>query len=147
MRLEADVAAVVAHGLIGTLAVVSGAADLLGPTSAVDEQQRHELSTMLIAQLGTFNEGLRVLLEDCSDAFGDAATRLAVIATTFRDLGTAERALALASIISSASVLNTGLGALVRGLSSEVVAMLDSLQRVDVQHCGPAVSPDTFTSL
>lgn len=127
---ERDVDAVIAHGLLNTLAVVTGAAHLL-----VDDNrgQAGDQTPMLVAlmasHLDTFNEGLTALLSHCSVAFVDAGNRLALIAKTFLQLPVAERPVVLAGLLGSAATLHTGLFALVRGLPPEVVELLDSLQR------------------
>ena len=127
---ERDLAAVVAHGLLNTAAVISGSAHTLrfyGERLSSDD--RMAMMTALSTHSALLDEGLRVLLEHCSDPFGDAATVVALTVHTIAEVSPRDLPFVLDGLIDRIQVLTTGLQALVRGLRPEVVALLESLPR------------------
>jgi hypothetical protein len=127
---ERQLAAVVAHGLINSLAVVSGAAhtvitygDRLPPTD------RDAMLCAIARGAEHFDAELRVILEDCSEPFGDAATAMALAGRAIHAVPADELPAVLEGIIDRGNVLRSGLEALVRGLPRDVVEVLDSLGR------------------
>src|SRR3954452_12247656 len=74
-----ELEAIVAHGLLNSLAVLSGAAaTLLAYGRQMEEEDVATLVTAIDAQSGVFTEGLKVLLEHSSVAFADAATAVSL---------------------------------------------------------------------
>jgi hypothetical protein len=122
-------AAVVAHGLLSTAAVLAGAAHGLLHPERLTAEVREELIETLTDHAATFDEGLRVLVRHCSDAFGDAATTIALTAGTVRQLPDEDLPSVLHGIVDGIKILRIGLEALIRGLPPDVVSLLDSLQR------------------
>ena len=125
-----ELSAIVAHGLLNTLAVLSGSAATLrefGPR--LSDEQRASMTAALVSHAELFTEGLDVLLRHCSDAFADAAWIVESIGRRFRAAMADDQAVMLERLEVSTTVLRNGLQALVRGLPSETVELLDSLQR------------------
>ena len=130
MANERDLAAVVAHGLLNTAAVLSGSAHTLrsyGERLSGDD--RAALMKALSTHSALLDEGLKVLMEHCSDPFGDAATVVALTVHTIDSVPPLDLPFVLDGLIDRIQVLTAGLQALVRGLPPEVVALLESLQR------------------
>jgi hypothetical protein len=127
---DREMAAVIAHGLMNTLAAVAGAARTIrryGPR--LTETDRDELLSTIVDHAAVFSDGLGAILRHCSDAFGDAATAMALAARTVRVLPEDELDHVLDGLIAHCSVLELGLSAMVRGLPSEVLDFLNELQR------------------
>ena len=127
---DVELSAIVAHGLLNTLAVLSGSAATLRQFGArLSDEQRESMTAALVSHAELFTEGLDVLLRHCSDAFADAAWIVESIGRRFRAAMGDDRAVMLERLDVSATVLRNGLQALVRGLPPETVELLDSLQR------------------
>lgn len=126
---EREMAAVVAHGLINTLAVITGSASTLCLYGErLTETDVSDLFAGLTSNIQLFEDVLSTIVEECSAAFADAATTLVLAARSFEALTPGDRDVVLDAIVDKSKVLHTGLSALVRGLSPEVVAVLDSLR-------------------
>jgi hypothetical protein len=124
----ADLEAVVAHGLLNSLAVLSGAAaTLLQFGSAMDEGDVATLVEAIDAQSCVFTEGLKVLLEHSSLAMADAATAVALGSAVCSSLPAEQRDRVLGTLVRRSRELRNVLDGLVRGLPSEVLDLLDSL--------------------
>jgi hypothetical protein len=127
---ERELAGVIAHGLMNSLAAVCGAAGTLRRYDGrLTDGDRDELLTTIVEHAEVFNDGLAAILRHCSDAFGDAATTMALAARTVRALPCEDLPPVLDGLIAHCSVLELGLAAMVRGLSRDVVSYLDSLRR------------------
>ena len=130
MTAERTLSAILAHGLLNTASIISASARALRQTGdrlpAVD---REDLTATLAAHAALLDDGLRGLLEHCSDAFGDAATVVALTARTITAVPAGELSMVLQGLIDGAEVVKAGLGSLVRGLPQDLVTALDSLQR------------------
>ena len=126
---EREMAAVVAHGLINTLAVITGSASTLCLYGdRLTETDVSGLFAGLTSNIQLFEDVLSTIVEECSADFADAATMLVLAARSFEALTPADRGVVLEAIVDRGKVLHTGLSALVRGLSPEVVSLLDSLR-------------------
>ena len=127
---EVELSAIVAHGLLNTLAVISGSGATMqqfGPTLSAEEHE--QMTAALVSHSELFTEGLDVLLRHCSDAFADAAWIVESIGRRFRAAADDDREVMLDRLADSTSVLRSGLQSLVRGLPPETIDLLDSLQR------------------
>jgi hypothetical protein len=126
---DRDLAAVVAHGLLNSLAaLVASAATLLRLGARLKAEDEEELVEMIIAQSVVFIDGLHLLLQHCSDPFADAATTVALVPRAISRLSSDERHDVLEGLLAGSKVLEQGLHALVRGLPPDVVSLLDGLQ-------------------
>lgn len=129
MTNERELAAVVAHGLLNTTAVLASSAHTLrSHADRLTDDDRLLLTTALVTHSALLAEGLNVLLHHCSDQFGDAATVIALTASTIAAVPDADLPMVLDGIVNRVKILSTGLEALVRGLPHEVLALLDSLR-------------------
>ena len=124
------VAAVIAHGLLNTLAAVDGSARTLrryGHQLADDDYAA--LLDTIVDNAAVFSDGLQAILESCSEPFGDAATTMALAACAVRSVPEPELPAILDGIIARSSVLEMGLEAMVRGIPAAQLEQLDQLQR------------------
>jgi hypothetical protein len=127
---ERELAAVVAHGLLNTVTVVAGSARTLRQQGhRLTEDDRQELLAAIVGNAQVFCDALDAILSHCSDAFGDAATTMALAARTIRCVPIDDLPPVLDGISEHAKVLEAGLSAMVRGLPADVVAFLDGLRR------------------
>ena len=123
-----ELEAIVAHGLLNSLAVLSGAARaLLAYGSQLEDEDINTLVTAIDAQSEVFTEGLKVLLEHSSVAFADAATAVSLGAAVCGSLSAERRAAVLTTLVKRSKELKTALDGLVRGLPPDVLELLDSL--------------------
>ena len=123
-----ELEAIVAHGLLNSLAVLSGAAStLLAYGPSMEEDDVATLVTAIDEQSGMFTEGLKVLLEHSSIALADAATAISLGSGLCSSLEAARRAEVLATLVRRSKELKKALDGLVRGLPPEVLDLLDSL--------------------
>jgi K+-sensing histidine kinase KdpD len=123
-----ELEAIVAHGLLNSLAVLSGAAGtLLAYGASMEEEDVATLVTAIDEQSGMFTEGLKVLLEHSSVAFADAATAVSLGAAVCGSLSAERRAAVLTTLVKRSKELKTALDGLVRGLPPDVLELLDSL--------------------
>jgi hypothetical protein len=128
--LDRELAAVIAHGLMNTVAAVSGSARTLRRYGhRLGEEDYEQLVASIVDNASVFVDGLDAILENCSDAFGDAATTMALAARTIRSVPEADLPAVLDGIVAHSSVLELGLGSMVRGLPRDVLRFLDGLQR------------------
>jgi hypothetical protein len=123
-----ELEAIVAHGLLNSLAVLSGAAGtLLAYGRDMEDDDVAMLVEAIDAQSLVFLEGLRVLLEHSTVAFADAATAVSLGAAVCGSLSDERRAAVLTTLVTRSKELKSALDGLVRGLSPEVLELLDSL--------------------
>jgi hypothetical protein len=123
-----DLEAVVAHGLLNSLAVLSGAAGtLLAYGSGMSDDDVLTLVTAIDAQSEVFTEGLKVLLAHSTLAFADAATAVSLGSGVCGSLSAERRAAVLDMLVRRSRELKSALDGLVRGLPPEVLELLDSL--------------------
>ena len=130
MRPEVDqqreLDAIIAHGLLNSLAIISGAAATVlqyGP--ALGEDDVRVLIAAIDEQSAVFTDGLQVVVRHASDTFADAATAIALAAGVADRLDPADRPIALEALVNRAGVLRQVLDGLVRGLPAEVLSLLD----------------------
>lgn len=126
---DRELAAVVAHGLLNTLAVLSSATgalmsygDALLPTVAAG------LVTTIVLQSKLIGDGLVIVLPHASESFNVAAAGIAASGVLLAVPGGASAEL-LADLVADCATVRGGLGSLVRGLPDEVVEFLDRLRR------------------
>ena len=123
-----ELEAIVAHGLLNSLAVMSGAAGtLLAYGSEMGADDVETLVNAIDAQSCVFTEGLKVLLEHSTVAFADAATAVSLGSAVCGSLSSERRAGVLAMLVRRSRELKSALDGLVRGLPPEVLELLDSL--------------------
>ena len=123
-----ELEAIVAHGLLNSLAVMSGAAGtILQYGSAMDEADVETLVAAIDAQSCVFTEGLKVLLEHASVTFVDAATAVSLGSGVCGRLPSERRDQVLDMLVRRSKELKSALDGLVRGLPPEVLELLDSL--------------------
>lgn len=124
---DRELAGVVAHGLLNTLAVLSSAAGalrrhnvVLAPSAADD------LVNTIVAQSKLIGDGLTIVLPYASHPFRVAAAGIvASVARVAAPCGASEEL--LEDLIADCVTVGRGLGSLVRGLPEEVVELLDGL--------------------
>ena len=126
MDAQRELEAVVAHGLLNSLAVISGAAaTLLEHGHAMGEDDVRTLTTAIDEQSTIFTDGLQVVVRHASDTFADAATAVALAAGVANHVAPDDRSIALEALVRRAGLLRQVLDGLVRGLPDEVLALLD----------------------
>jgi K+-sensing histidine kinase KdpD len=123
-----ELEAIVAHGLLNSLAVLSGAAaTLLAYGRDMEDEDVATLVMAIDAQSGVFTEGLKVLLEHSTVAFADAATAISLGAAVCGSLSAERRVHVLTTLVKRSKELKSALDGLVRGLPPDVLELLDSL--------------------
>lgn len=123
-----ELEAIVAHGLLNSLAVMSGAAGtLLAYGNDLGDTDVETLVAAIDAQSCVFTEGLKVLLEHSGIAFADAATAVALGSGVCGSLSPERRGQVLDMLVRRSRELKAALDGLVRGLPPEVLELLDSL--------------------
>lgn len=123
-----ELEAIVAHGLLNSLAVMSGAAGtLLAYGSEMGADDVETLVNAIDAQSCVFTEGLKVLLEHSTVAFADAATAVSLGSGVCGSLPVERRDRVLDMLVRRSRELKSALDGLVRGLPPEVLELLDSL--------------------
>jgi hypothetical protein len=126
---EVELSAIVAHGLLNTLAVIAGSAATMQRFGSTMSAEQHEtMIAALVSHSELFTEGLDVLLRHCSDAFADAAWIVESIGRRFRSAPADDRQVMLERLATSTATLRSGLQSLVRGLPPDTIDLLDSLQ-------------------
>lgn len=126
MEPQRELEAIVAHGLLNSLAIISGAAaTILEHGAALADDDVRVLTAAIDEQSTVFIDGLQVVIRHASDAFADAATAVALASGVAHHVGAGERRLALDALVRRAGLLRQALDGLVRGLPDEVVALLD----------------------
>jgi hypothetical protein len=122
---QRELDAIVAHGLLNSLAVISGAAStILQYGDAMDEDDLGVLTQAIDEQSEVFTDGLQVLVRSASDVFADAATAVTLAAGVAHKLGPADRTLALEALVRRTGLVKQALDGLVRGLPAEVLDLL-----------------------
>lgn len=125
-----ELAAIVAHGLLNSLAVMSGAAGtLLAYGSELGARDVEALVSAIDSQGCVFTEGLKVLLEHSSIALADAATAVALGSSVCGELPADRRAEVLDVLVRRSHEFKSALDGLVRGLPPDVLELLDSLNQ------------------
>jgi hypothetical protein len=125
---ERELAAVVAHGLLNVLTVLAdSAATLRAYGQRLGDEDHAEILDTMEDHAVLFADGLSILLQACSDAFGDAATRIALAGRGIRHVEPEDLIDVLDGIVEGAKTLRTGLEAQVRGLPKDIVRALDGL--------------------
>lgn len=134
MTETSELEAVVAHGLLNSLAVMAGAAGtLLAYGSDLDDGDVDLLVGAIDAQSSVFMEGLKFLLEHSSVALVDAATAVSLGSAVCGSLPVERRRQVLDMLVRRSRELKTALDGLVRGLPAEVLELLDSLNPPSVR--------------
>lgn len=126
MDQQRELDAIVAHGLLNSLAIISGAAATIlqyGP--ALGEDDVRVLTAAIDEQSAVFTDGLQVLVRHATDTFADAATAIALAAGVADRLDPDDRPIALEALVNRAGVLRHVLDGLVRGLPAEILSLLD----------------------
>jgi hypothetical protein len=125
MTTNRELGAVVAHGLLNTLAVLhDAAASLLAFGHRISGDERETLVAAIEVHGETWADGLDLILEECSPAFADAASAVALLSRVVRAAHAEDLTLILDGFVSKTVTLRTGLEAQVRALPAEVLALL-----------------------
>ena len=119
--------AIVAHGLIGSLAVATGSASMLLKDKTFDPMTERWLLDSISEQATLVVEGMKTILDGATMSFADAATNVALAAGTLPRMSAADRRPVLEALLRASDVLRHILGGLVRGLPPEVIEILDEL--------------------
>lgn len=119
--------AIVAHGLIGSLAVATGSASMLLRDKTFDPATERWLLESITEQSILVVEGMKSIVDSATQSFLDAATNVALAAGTLPAMDAADRRPVLEALLRASDVLRQILGGLVRGLPPEVIEMLDGL--------------------
>ena len=119
--------AIVAHGLIGSLAVATGSASMLLKDRTFDPTTERWLLDSITEQSTLVVEGMKTILDSATQSFLDAATNVALAAGALPEVPAADRRPVLEALLRASDVLRQILGGLVRGLPPEVIEMLDEL--------------------
>lgn len=119
--------AIVAHGLMGSLAVATGSASMLLKDRTFDSTTELWLLESIAEQSSLVVEGMRTILDRHTASFLDAATNVALAAGLLASLATEHRRPVLEALLRGTDVLRQILGHLIRGLPPEVIEMLDGL--------------------
>lgn len=127
--VQRELDAVVAHGLLNSLAVISGAAaTILQFGEAMEEDDLSVLTAAIDAQSAVFTDGLQVLIRSASDAFADAATAVTLAAGIANRVGVDDRSMVLEALVERTSLIRQVLDGLVRGLPDEVLTLLGDVR-------------------
>jgi hypothetical protein len=122
---QRELDAVVAHGLLNSLAVISGAAStILQYGSALGDEDLSVLTKAIEEQSSVFADGLQVLIRQASDTFADAATAVTLAAGVADRVAAADRTMVLEALMSRTVLIRQVLDGLVRGLPDEVLSLL-----------------------
>lgn len=122
--------AVLAHGLLNSLAIIAGAAEtILQHGTALAEADVHTLTAAIEEQSLIFTDGLQVVIRQASDTFADAATAVALAAGVADHVVAGDRQLALEALVRRSALIRQVLDGLVRGLPDEVLTLLDDGRR------------------
>jgi hypothetical protein len=127
---QRELDAIVAHGLLNSLAVISGAAaTILKYGAALPVDDLDTLTNAIDEQSAVFSDGLHVLVRNASEAFADAATAVVLAAGVANRVAGEDRTLALEALLRRTALIKQTLDGLVRGLPAEVIALLDDGRR------------------
>ena len=136
--------AIVAHGLIGSLAVATGSASMLLRDKTFDPTTEQWLLDSITEQSILVVEGMKTILDGTTQSFLDAATNVALAAGSLPNVAPADRRAVLEALLRASDVLRQILGGLVRGLPPEVILMLDELSAShSLESPSPLSSPQT----
>lgn len=124
---DGTLAAIVAHGLMGSLAVATGSASMLLKDRRFDPTTERWLLDSITEQSALVVEGMRTILDTLTPTFLDASTNVALAAGTLASVDAAHRRPVLEALLRASDVLRQILGHLIRGLPPEVIEMLDGL--------------------
>ena len=127
MADDGTLEAIVAHGLIGSLAVATGSASMLLRDKTFDPTTEQWLIDSIVEQSALVVEGMKTILDGAMLSFADAATNVALAAGTLGRVPVEDRRPVLEALLRSSDVLRHILGGLVRGLPPEVLEILDDL--------------------
>lgn len=127
MADDGTLEAIVAHGLIGSLAVATGSASMLLRDKTFDPTTERWLIDSIAEQSALVVEGMKTILDGAMLSFADAATNVALAAGTLGRVPVEDRRPVLEALLRSSDVLRHILGGLVRGLPPEVLEILDDL--------------------
>ena len=127
MADDGTLEAIVAHGLIGSLAVATGSASMLLRDKTFDPTTEQWLLESIREQSILVVEGMKTIVDEATSSFADAATNVALVAGTLPQVRADQRRPLLEALLRASDVLRQILGALVRGLPPEVIEMLDDL--------------------
>lgn len=127
MADDGTLEAIVAHGLIGSLAVATGSASMLLRDRTFDPTTERWLLDSISEQSTLVIEGMKTILDSMSVSFADAATNVALAAGTLLRVPAADRRPILEALLRASDVLRNILGGLVRGLPPEVIEILDEI--------------------
>ena len=119
--------AIVAHGLIGSLAVATGSASMLLRDKTFDPTTEQWLVDSIMEQSILVVEGMKTILDGATQSFLDAATNVSLAAGSLSTVAPERRRPVLEALLRASDVLRQILGGLVRGLPPEVIEMLDEL--------------------
>ena len=125
MDAQRELDAVVAHGLLNSLAIISGAAStILQYGSALGDDDLSVLTKAIEEQSSVFTDGLQVLIRQASDTFAAAATAVTLAAGVADRVAAADRTMVLEALMSRTGLIRQVLDGLVRGLPDEVLSLL-----------------------
>ena len=124
---EGTLEAIVAHGLIGSLAVATGSASMLLRDKTFDATTERWLLDSIAEQSILVVEGMKAIVDGATSSFFDAATNVSLAAGSLGNVDAAGRRPLLEALLRASDVLRQILGGLVRGLPPEVIEMLDEL--------------------
>jgi hypothetical protein len=123
---QRELDAIVAHGLLNSLAVLSGAAStILQYGDVMGEDDLAVLTAAIDEQSAVFTDGLQVLVRHASETFADAATAVTLAAGVAHQLGPDDRRIALEALVRRTGLVRQALDGLVRGLPAEILELLD----------------------
>ncbi len=120
--LDRRLSAVVAHGLVASLDVLSEILHTLRITDRPPGTDIDVERATFSAQALVLQSGLQVILTHSSAAFANAATAFALAGRALHHIGEDDSAAVFEGLVRSAAVLRTGLSAVVLGLSASATA-------------------------
>jgi hypothetical protein len=126
---EPDRVAVVAHGLLNTLAVLTLAAGTLKSDSeTLNPAVEHDLMTTIIRHSALLGDALVFVLPSGSEAFTTAAAAIVASGILLAATPNHPSQHMLRDLMADCVIVAAGLGDTVRGLPAEVVEFLDTLR-------------------
>ena len=126
MEQYRELDAIVAHGLLNSLAIISGAAStILQYGEALGEDDVAVLTEAIDEQSAVFIDGLQVLVRHATETFADAATAIALASGVANRVAPPERVIALEALVARSGLLRQVLDGMVRGLPSEILDLLN----------------------
>ena len=126
---EPDRAAVVAHGLLNTLAVLTLAAGTLTSSrERVTPAVQDELVSTIVRQCAVLGDAIIFVLPTGPEAFNIAAAGIVASGLLMAAVSRHPSDEMLGDLIADCAVVAAGLDDIVRGLPAEIVEFLDSLR-------------------